>query len=212
MKILRFFSGKHYVYCLKTEVAVLPNGLCAFVSDCYPGSKHDFAIFKERSHIYENFLSKEMNDHGLMEGDLYNMWAILGDKAYIGPGHNCRLISPPKKRSLTQEEINKFKERSIVEQFFGRSKMLFKVLKSKFRGTKDLMNDITKVCFALTNYHILSHPLVVKDLNFYILIKEKLAEKKKNSFCRDDDNVSRLSLDKGSQSYHKIYDNFNEKS
>ena len=36
-----YFSGKHHSYGLKTEVAYLPNGLAAFVSDCYGGSVHE---------------------------------------------------------------------------------------------------------------------------------------------------------------------------
>ncbi len=40
-----YFSGKHHCYGFKTEVAHLPNGTAAFVSNMYAGSVHDFAIF-----------------------------------------------------------------------------------------------------------------------------------------------------------------------
>lgn len=39
-----YFYGMYHSYGLKTEVAHLPNGLAAFVRDCYGGSVHDFEI------------------------------------------------------------------------------------------------------------------------------------------------------------------------
>jgi len=53
-----YFSGKHYDYGLKTETVHYPEGRCCFISKHYPGSTHDFTIFKEQANKYKTVLEK----------------------------------------------------------------------------------------------------------------------------------------------------------
>ena len=106
------------------------------------------------------------------------------------------LLTPPKNRLLTKEEKLKFNERIIIEKFFGRAKMLFQILRSKFRGSRESLNDIVTICFALTNYHVSNNPLNIKDHNYYSIIKENLMENKRKLFKEenDDNNNPRSSI------------------
>jgi len=50
-----YFSGKHHDYGLKTETAHFPDGRVVAVSCHFPGSTHDFTIFKENIEVYKKF-------------------------------------------------------------------------------------------------------------------------------------------------------------
>jgi hypothetical protein len=50
-----FYSNKHKKYCVKKEYAHLPNGKVCFVSNFFPGSKHDFSVFLANLEIYKKF-------------------------------------------------------------------------------------------------------------------------------------------------------------
>jgi len=43
-----WFSGKHGAYGIKKETGHLSNGICVFTSRQFPGSKHDFSIYKKK--------------------------------------------------------------------------------------------------------------------------------------------------------------------
>jgi len=107
-----YFSGKHHSYGYKTEVAHLPNGLAAFVSDVYAGSVHDFAIFKETVELYKKFLEKKgqdfkVKDDGEFKDKYPKLWALMADKGYQGACELIRAILPTKGTDLTDEEIKK---------------------------------------------------------------------------------------------------------
>ncbi|OAF65061.1 hypothetical protein A3Q56_07222 [Intoshia linei] len=95
-----FWSGKHHNYCLKREIGVLPNGMCAFKSDSVPGSVLYMSVFKQIVPIYKNFLSKEIDDINVNDAGSMFEWAILADKRYHGTYKLLRVLIPPKGRDL----------------------------------------------------------------------------------------------------------------
>jgi hypothetical protein len=43
----RFFSGKHWVYCLKSQVVMNQMGMAIHIPAGIPGSLHDLALFRD---------------------------------------------------------------------------------------------------------------------------------------------------------------------
>ncbi|KAH7829115.1 putative DDE superfamily endonuclease [Monocercomonoides exilis] len=73
---MKFFSGKHHSYCVKVEIGVNPkNGLASTISDFYPGSVHDYEIFKNH---YPTF-SQHLKGSKIMADSAY-----MGAKAELG--------------------------------------------------------------------------------------------------------------------------------
>ena len=70
------------------------------------------------------------------------------------------------------------KVRIIVENFFGRLKMRYDIMKSRYRGDHDIYECYFKICAALVNFEIvmLGHPLRNDDSDFY----QKFMAKKKD--------------------------------
>jgi hypothetical protein len=74
-----WFSGKHYIYCIKSEVAHCPKtGVAMQASSGHEGARHDLEVFRSNSDEYKRFLRREQAD----DDEAY--WAMMGDKGYIG--------------------------------------------------------------------------------------------------------------------------------
>lgn len=172
-----FYSEKHGFYCLKREVAVLPNGMAAFFSQCVPGAVHDFNLFKKRMGIYKEFLTKEIPDLSVNDNENMTQWALMGDKGYYG--ETClRMILPPKNKKLTDEEKEIYGERIIVENYFGRLKGLFNILCSEYRGSHENFDLLIDICMALANWNIKKNPLRIDDYDFYMALKTEIYNEK----------------------------------
>lgn len=96
-----YFSGKHHQYGIKTQVVHDLNGVACFASISFPGSVHDFQIYKE---TVPSFRSHYMIDQSTTFHEL------LGDKAYLGSEFvtGPKVIIPFKysgNRSLTFEQV-----------------------------------------------------------------------------------------------------------
>ncbi len=184
---ISYFSGKHWSYGVKVETLHLPNGYCCSISPHRPGSEHDFSLFTQRVAQYNLLLTKRHDDPAM---DSSGQWAILLDKGYKGAGNITRSILPhikPKGRQLTsaQLEFNRkhAADRVIVEQFYGRLKLLWGSTSQVFRGDQEKHYDLMfRVCVCLTNYHISFSPLINKDGRYVQFILHQLrveAEKRK---------------------------------
>ena len=94
-----YFSGKHYIYCLKMEVFVnIRSGTAVFISRAYPGAAHDMAI---------------LSSHPRQVRDLIGDRKVLADLGYTGgqryvPG---MVVCMPDDHLLKRRRV-------IVEQFF----------------------------------------------------------------------------------------------
>lgn len=176
----KYFSGKHSMYCLKSQVIVTLKGLAVHVATGYKGSIHDKAIFDE---TIDDFYNSVICFH---EGEPDQ---IMADKGYQD-GHSQYIISPIKGSYYTlspedlqyNEKLSKI--RIIVENFFGRLKCRYKIIGSKFRGAHTHYELIFKTCCALVNFEILSgHPLREEDHSFFMRHRaniRKMIEDEKN--------------------------------
>lgn len=161
-----YFSGKHYFYCLKSQVICDGLGAALHISTSYPGSKHDMAIFKE---TYEKFKTEIISVHP-KQGT-----KILADKGYISQEYEGILLTPfkgdPMYLTRDQNKYNKklSSARVIVEQFFGRMKNKFCMIREEFRGNREDYYKYFIICAALTNFDIreCNNPLHEEDSLFY---------------------------------------------
>jgi hypothetical protein len=59
--------------------------MAAFISNPYPGAKHDFSIFRESASKYIDFLGKRPGEENIEDPDRgQDRWALLADKRYAG--------------------------------------------------------------------------------------------------------------------------------
>ena len=128
-----FFSGKHHLHGLKSEVSVNAFGEAVYVAPPEIGSVHDKHIFMNNIKFHKKVTQKTADqrvavDHGEGSSRHQNRWGILLDKAYIGVEEHVRGIIPKKKPrapyNLTREEFERnvrvSSDRVIVENYFGR--------------------------------------------------------------------------------------------
>jgi len=148
-----YWSHKHYQYGIKTEVGTSPNGCAMFVSKHYPGSVHDFTLFSKNLQNYQSFLQKKTTDNSINDiGELRNKyphsWALMADRGYEGAARFIRAILPKKGTRLSLEDTTrnrKFNEhRVIIENFFGRMKLLWKIVSVRYRWDHSIYDKIMK--------------------------------------------------------------------
>ncbi|ETV91149.1 hypothetical protein H310_14160 [Aphanomyces invadans] len=139
-----FFSGKHKLYGLKIEASVSPDGFLVDMSPHVPGSVSDITIFRSRMDVHEAALAKDehdltINDNGELFQTFGSQRAVLVDKVYIGLANDIRAINPKKRPVngiLDRHDLDRnnaiSSDRVIVENFFGRVCLLWKVSNSTF--------------------------------------------------------------------------------
>jgi hypothetical protein len=83
-----FFSGKHHIYCLKSQVVTNREGIAIHVVAGVTGSVHDMRLFKDHQHHLSALIM-------LHEGERTK---ILVDKGYIGEVDDpaITLVTPKK--------------------------------------------------------------------------------------------------------------------
>ena len=91
-----FYSEKHKIYCVKKEIGHLPDGSACFVSNYYPGSKHDFHIFLKNVAHYKELLKKDEKEN--------EYWHIMADKGYEGAKSYMPAILPKKGANISSIE------------------------------------------------------------------------------------------------------------
>ena len=157
-----FYSGKHKMHCMKTQALVSPTGQLIHHSHCIPGAQHDMSLFRE-SGVKEMILRE--NEH--CQATFHSNCTVLGDSGYQGLANEINGgITPHKKprngeltdqQRADNEKINK--NRIIVENWFGRHKVLWAMCSGTFRLSHKFYEIAWGFCAALTNYHISIHPL-----------------------------------------------------
>lgn len=155
-----FFSGKHFIYCLKNQVIVNLKGIAVNVVSGVKGAEHDKSIFDRTIDYFKNSLTDQD-------------FKIIGDKGYQEAGSKI-LLTPVKgnvnllsRRDLQyNEKLGKI--RILVENYFGRLKSKFTITTERFRGSHSIYNDIFVTCCALANFDIIfGHPLRQEDNEFF---------------------------------------------
>lgn len=157
-----YYSGKHKMHCIKTQALVHPGGLLIHHSHCVPGAQHDFNLFKNSG--LKELIAKE---NETCQRVLHSKCTVLGDSGYQGLANEIEGgVTPhkkPRNAELSAEEQNENtkigKSRIIVENWFGRHKVLWAICAGTFRQDIRRYEEIWGLCAALTNFHITLHPL-----------------------------------------------------
>ena len=109
-----YYSGKHSLYCLKSQVIVNVQGLAVFIASSIKGSIHDKLVFDQCLDEFKKILALHPEAPA----------KILADKGYQDNNSEV-LVNPYKGNSTTLErEQLTFNQklgevRIIVENFFG---------------------------------------------------------------------------------------------
>ncbi|ETV73524.1 hypothetical protein H257_11648 [Aphanomyces astaci] len=166
-----YFSGKHKFYGVKIEASVSPEGFLVDMSAHEPGSVSDITMFGDRHDVHLSALRKlenetKINDNGGLFQDIPDSRAVLVDKGYVGLTGSTRAIHPKKRpvngvldRADLERNTNVSSDRVIVENFFGRVCLLWKVSYSTFVWGTKCYDVIQRLTFALTNFHLALMPL-----------------------------------------------------
>jgi hypothetical protein len=138
-----YFSGKHHDYGLKMETSHHPDGICETVSNYYPGSTHDFTIFKDMKDKYKDILKKndvekEKPDDMPLFDKYPNQWILIANSAYQSADKYLRGIVMKKRKSIRTSADNAYyrglsKDRVICENFYGRMLSLISSHKTKIQ-------------------------------------------------------------------------------
>ncbi|CAL5976148.1 Conserved_hypothetical protein [Hexamita inflata] len=126
-----------------------------------PGAMHDITLAKLHVDRMKLWLGR----------DNY----IIADLGYQGLQHDLKVLIPVKKPkgeqlTVTQKAYNTIisSQRIIVENFFGRMVNTFAFSKNIYKSCDTAYVPITKLVYALTNFHILNHPLRQEDISHEI--------------------------------------------
>ena len=147
---------------MKVQALVSPMEQLIHFSTSAPGSVHDFTLFKNSN--LKILIEKE---NQICQALFNTDCTTLADAGYQGLANILNgAVTPfkkPKNGSLTDDQIRANKKishrRIIVENYFGRLKVLWKIMAIKFRLKLSLYDQIWGFCAALTNAHIHYNPL-----------------------------------------------------
>jgi len=173
-KAKKYFSGKHRIYCLKSQVIVTIKGLVVSIITSIPGSKHDKNIFDSYKKELDALFSLHPN----------NSHKIIADKGYQEADSQI-LVTPFKGNALdlTREKLSFNQKlggiRIIIENFFGRLKSRYEIMSSTFRGSHETYAPIFTICCALVNFEQIEcdHPLRERDMRFYVRLQASIKQK-----------------------------------
>jgi hypothetical protein len=149
----KYFSGKHWIYCLKSQVLTNREGIAMHVVAGVPGSVHDLKLFKE----HEPALAE------LIEHRAQGPTGVLADKGYCeqASSHRLQLVTPVKKPPnaiLAQDHVRYNQRlasaRIVVENFFGRLAAKFKIMVREWAFDDAYYRTIFEICCALVNFDI----------------------------------------------------------
>ena len=163
---VEYFSGKHKIHCVKFQCLVNPDGLAVHLSKVVEGSMHDKKLFDESGLTQFLANSRVVGGHAVTERK-----HILCDAGYVGIQHTHPEAIIAKKKPMNAEMSDEHKEfnrllssdRMIVENYFGRMKVIFGSVHAKFRCKIQFLKNLVPILISVTNYHIQLHPLRRED-------------------------------------------------
>jgi len=184
-----YFDGKNKIYAIKKEVAVLayPPYYGLFFQKGQVGSKHDYSVFQGTHSNYSAFLKKTPREQVELGGDRDSRWAILLDKAYVGPDSDTpnvrRIFISKNPRTEAERARNQelSKLRVHIECWFGRMKNLWKFARDVYTHDHRYFDEHFEIMALLTNENIRAMELGPEDRQYYrAYLKERrnLAEEK----------------------------------
>ena len=159
----RFYSGKHKLYALKSLTLHNRRGWLIELWSGLPGSVHDITIATDNIDAIIKLLRKELIDEEISPGD---SWEVLADAGFVGLEQQIKLVRPHKRtanKDLTsiQKEFNQSlaSQRIVCERWYGRLKTRYRIMSGEYHNDRDDYSTYFRLCAALTNFHIISHPL-----------------------------------------------------
>ncbi|ETV79243.1 hypothetical protein H257_07308 [Aphanomyces astaci] len=182
-----YFSGTHKLYTLKIEASVSAQSLLVDMGPHEPGSVADLTMFRKRLDVHAANMKKTpteatVNGNGELFQALSTMWAVLVDKGYYGLTAPVRAIHPKKRPSngaLDRRDLERnsavYSDRVIIENFFGRVCMLWKISYITFVLSEKIYDGIQRLTFALSNFHVGLMPLRDDDLHQYRAVLARYA-------------------------------------
>lgn len=164
------------------------NDLCTRSSSHREGEVPDISIMKYVMRWHKKTLKvqwwKENDDVCRNCDGEHDVWGVIADKRYQGIQHELRAVIPCKKhveRRRNTKEIcynaNVASDRIVVERYFGKKILLWAFTARQFKCSEDQYDVISKLCEALTNFHMILNPLRNKDEVAYNHYRQKLYEK-----------------------------------
>ena len=170
-----FFSGKHWMYCLKTLTLHAPNGLAMLFHSPSPGSRADIDVLVRSANIIAPILTAN---------NVQRTYHLIGDAGFQGASNidGLRVVTPykhPPRGNLTEDQLEFNRElsrvRVIVENFYGRLKTRFGAARLKYRGDRSNYKMQIEILLALINYDIYRRPLRREEgLNYLALMNEQI--------------------------------------
>ncbi len=95
-----YFSGKHKLYCHKTEVTVTPTGLAIDTTEHKPGSIYNLVSVQANLRFHQESLIKYGDDEDITDPSLSTKFpdssGVLMDKGYQGAPQQAHAIIPKK--------------------------------------------------------------------------------------------------------------------
>jgi hypothetical protein len=95
---------------------------------------------------------------------------MLVDKGYQGAFRVLRVLQPnkqPRGGFLSAEDITRNRavssDRVIVENYFGRVCRLWNAMYLTYHWTETSYDQVSRLCFALTNFHVSLMPVRAQD-------------------------------------------------
>ncbi len=149
----RYFSGYKHRHTLKTEITVVPTGRILHVSETYPGSVQDRAVY-HREHLASLIPTKtaqylDLGYEGLKKTFPKHDFR-LPHKRHTRRG-GLREPAPPLTRGQKQANALRKKRRLPVEHVFARLKS-FRILSGVWRCSEEIYNDTFRSIAALSNF------------------------------------------------------------
>jgi len=152
-----FFSVKHSQYGYKWLVLVNSSAEAIFFGNMFSGAVHDFSIA-----INESVLPHLQRICGQA--------GVLCDKGFVGLEHYLNAIVPIRSQRSTptlimeqDHNLNIAKSRIVVENFFGRMKVLWTIFLGHFKIHVQHMDDLFHLAVYLTDIHIHRNPVRKKS-------------------------------------------------
>jgi len=123
-----------------------------------PGAVHDVTIATDNQTSLRELITR----HQKVGEEL----KVFADKGFIGCESYLPIMTPYKKKpnkDLTEVQMKYNKDlanhRVICERWYGRLKSLFRIIATEYHNDREEYEFFFRLCAALTNYHILKHPL-----------------------------------------------------
>jgi hypothetical protein len=151
--ISKYYSGKHYIYCLKSQVVTNRSSFAGLIHAAVPGFQHDLSLLRQTLPDIEWLILAHPGQP----------CGVLADKGFLG-NIESRVVRPvPPYKQFPNFFLNPDQVRDnnpishhrvAIENFFGRLSGKFRIVVRHWEFLEELYPKIFKTCCALVNFDI----------------------------------------------------------